>query len=54
MFFDIEGADRVHAARSIERLLATNPKTVHPGHFESLSGAELQRVGREALERLGG
>jgi glyoxylase-like metal-dependent hydrolase (beta-lactamase superfamily II) len=52
MFFDIEGADRVHAARSIERLLATNAKTVHPGHFESLSGGELQRVGSEALERL--
>ena len=54
MFFDLEGSNRVHAARSIERLLATNAKSVHPGHFESLSGSELQRLGRKALAQLEG
>ena len=52
MFFDLVGSNRVHAARSIGRLLATNAKTVHPGHFESFSGTEFQRLGRETLASL--
>jgi hypothetical protein len=53
MFFELEGSDRVDAARSIERLLATHARTIHPGHFESLSGRELQRLGRRTLEEIG-
>jgi glyoxylase-like metal-dependent hydrolase (beta-lactamase superfamily II) len=54
MFFDLEGSNRVDAARSIERLLGVGATTVHPGHFESLTGAQLERVGREGLARIEG
>jgi glyoxylase-like metal-dependent hydrolase (beta-lactamase superfamily II) len=52
MFFELEGSDWVHAARSIERLLATGARRIHPGHFESLSGREFQRLGRRTLEEI--
>jgi glyoxylase-like metal-dependent hydrolase (beta-lactamase superfamily II) len=52
MFFELEGSNRVHAARSIERLLGVAADAVHPGHFESLSETEYRSVGRKALARL--
>jgi glyoxylase-like metal-dependent hydrolase (beta-lactamase superfamily II) len=54
MFFDLEGSNRVDAAQSIDRLLGVGATTIHPGHFESLTGIELERVGREALAQLVG
>jgi len=53
MFFDLEGSNRVDAARSIERLIAAGAQTVHPGHFQSLSGVEFQSLGAKTLAQLG-
>lgn len=52
MFFDLEGSDRAHASLSIARLLGLRAKTIHPGHFKSLSGDEFQRLGTKTLARL--
>jgi glyoxylase-like metal-dependent hydrolase (beta-lactamase superfamily II) len=53
MFFDIPGADRGDAARSLARLLATPARIAHPGHFESFSGDAMRRLGAAALAGLG-
>ena len=49
MFFDLPGSHRSRAARSIKRLMGTGARTVHPGHFRSLSGSELQWLGQRTL-----
>lgn len=54
MFFDLEGSNRAHAARSIERLLGSGAQTIHPGHFQSLSGPEFQSLGARTLAQLEG
>lgn len=52
MFFDLVGSDRGAAARSFEKLLATQARVAYPGHFGSLTGEEFRRLGAEALARL--
>ncbi len=52
MFFDLEGSNRAHAARSIERLLASGAQTIHPGHFQSLSGLEFRSLAAKTLAQI--
>ena len=52
LFFDIPGADREDAARSLARLVATPARVAHPGHFQSLSGEDTRRLAGNALARL--
>jgi glyoxylase-like metal-dependent hydrolase (beta-lactamase superfamily II) len=52
LFFDIPGADREDAARSLARLVATPARVAHPGHFQSLSGEDMRRLAGNALARL--
>jgi glyoxylase-like metal-dependent hydrolase (beta-lactamase superfamily II) len=52
MFFDLVGSNPVAAAASLERLLATQARIAHPGHFGSLSGEEFQALGMRTLARL--
>jgi glyoxylase-like metal-dependent hydrolase (beta-lactamase superfamily II) len=51
-FFDLEGSDRVHAARGIGRLRASGAQTVRPGHFQSLSGIEFHGLAAKTLVQM--
>jgi glyoxylase-like metal-dependent hydrolase (beta-lactamase superfamily II) len=52
MFFNLRGSNVADGRQSILKLIATQAKTVYPGHFETMDAAAFQRVAHHRLNMI--
>jgi glyoxylase-like metal-dependent hydrolase (beta-lactamase superfamily II) len=52
MFFNLRGSNAADGQKSLNRLLAMDVETVHPGHYESMDRATFQKIAEEQLRKL--
>ena len=52
MFFNLHGSNVEDGRQSILKLLATQPTTIHPGHFETMDAATFHSVAHHRLDMM--